>query len=233
MFKCNKVPGAVVLLKAANIKFSQMKNKDILDSKGQKIGRVIDFHFLYEDGKVKLKSIVMGGGRIEEFLESIGLRPDVDPFFPLDVIDRFENDQLHLKVEYEKLTEPVKLGPNEMRLSTLSKHKIIDLDNNNIGNIIDVVFDEKGSPWFVVGGGFFEEFSERIGIRPDIDLLVPQAFVTNISTDAINIKYSKMQLSTTAEAKWEQQKREFTRKPIQVGSAHQFLWLSEPPTRKY
>ena len=100
-----------------------MKNKDILDNKGQKIGRVIDFHFLYEDGKVKLKSIVMGGGRVEEFLESVGLRADIDPFFPLEVIDRFENDQLHLKVEYEKLTKPVELGPTEMRLSTLSKRK--------------------------------------------------------------------------------------------------------------
>lgn len=210
-----------------------MKNKDILDSKGQKIGRVIDFHFLYENGKVELKSIVMGGGRIEEFLESIGLRADIDPFFPLEVIDRFENDQLHLKVEYEKLTEPVKLGPNEMRLSTLSKRKIIDLDKNNIGNIIDVVFDEKGSPWFVVGGGFFEEFSERIGIRPDIDLLVPQTYVTNITDEAINIKYSKMQLSTTAEADWEEHKRELVKEPVRVGSSHQFLWLSEPPARRY
>ncbi len=221
------------MFKAANIKFSEMKNKDILDNKGQKIGRVIDFHFLYEGGKVNLKSIVMGGGRIEEFLESVGLRADIDPFFPLEVIDRFENNQLHLKVEYEKLTKPVELGPNEMRLSTLSKRKIIDLDNNNIGNIIDVVFDEKGSPWFVVGGGFFEEFSERIGIRPDIDLLVPQTYVTNITEEAINIKYSKMQLSTTAEADWEAHKRELTKEPVQVGSSHQFLWLSEPPARRY
>ncbi|MFW9935789.1 MAG: PRC-barrel domain-containing protein, partial [Candidatus Thorarchaeota archaeon] len=223
----------VILFKAANIRFSEMKNKDILDSKGQKIGRVIDFHFLYEDAEVKLKSIVMGGSRIEEFLESVGLRADIDPFFPLEVIDRFENDHLHLKVEYKKLTEPVKLGPKEIRLSTLSKRKIIDLDKNNIGNIIDVVFDEKGNLWFVVGGGFFEEFSERIGIRPDIDFLVPQDFVTNISADAINIKYSKMQLSSTAEAEWEREKQKLAKQRVHVGSSHQFLWLNESPARKY
>lgn len=221
----------IELFKAANIKFSEVKNKDILDRSGQKIGRVIDFHFSCEDDKFTLKSIVMGGSRIEEFLESIGVKKDIDPFFSLDVIDRYENDQLHLKVDYEKLTEPVKLGENEKLLTHLSKCAIVDSDKNKIGNIIDVVFDDKGRPWFVIGGGFFEEFSERIGLRPDIDLLVPQEFVSSMSTSEMCIKYSKYQLSTTAEKEWEAYKRDLVTKPELKESPHQFIWLGEPPGR--
>jgi sporulation protein YlmC with PRC-barrel domain len=207
-----------------------MKNKDILDRSGQKIGRVIDFHFNVENDKFTLKSIVMGGSRIEEFLESIGVKKDIDPFFSLDVIDRYENDQLHLKVDYEKLTEPVKLGENEKLLTDLSNCTIIDSDKNKIGNIIDVVFDEKGKPWFVIGGGFFEEFSERIGLRPDIDLLVPQEFVSSMSTSEMCIKYSKYQLSTTAQEEWEKHKRDLVTKPKIEQPRHRFIWLGAPPT---
>ncbi len=212
-------------------KFSEMKNKPILDRKNQEIGRIIDFHFKYEDGKVNLKSIVMGGSRIEEFLESIGVRPDIDPFFPLRSIDRFEDGKLYLNVDYKKLDKPIELGKDEARLSDICKLSIIDSDKNNIGNVIDVVFDNQSRPWFVIGGGFFEEFSERIGLRPDIDLLLPQEFITNISADKMTIKYSKYQLSTTAEKEWEKHKRELTMKPPITETAHRFLWLGEPPRR--
>ncbi len=191
-----------------NKKFSQMKNKSVIDSTGKKIGRLIDFHFSWEKGEIQLKSVVLGGNRIEEFLESLGLIPDIDPFFPLEKVDRFENDNLYLNVKFEQLDEPVKLGEKEMRLSDLSKLEIIDADGIKVGNIIDVYFDENSHLWFIAGGGFFEELLETLHIQPDIDPLIPQEFITNISSDKILLKVTKFQLKTTCEEEWEKQKSE-------------------------
>jgi sporulation protein YlmC with PRC-barrel domain len=201
-----------------------MKNKDIVDSEGEKIGRVIDFHFTQSDGKIALTSVVMGGSRIEEFLESIGAKKDIDPFFPIDVIDKYENDTLYLKVPYKKLTEPVTLGKNEFRLSDLGGCEIIDVDKNKIGKIKDVIFDDKHRPWFVVHGGFFEESFEKIGIKADIDPLIPPEFIKQLKKDCMTLKYSKMQLTTTAEQEWEEFKRQLTVKGAPQNFRHQFLW---------
>lgn len=205
-----------------------MKNKDVIDSTGKRIGRLIDLHFSWEDGKVQLKSIVLGGSRIEEFLESIKVKPDIDPFFSLDVVDRFEDGKLHLSVEYEKLSEPVKLGEKEMRLSELSKLKIIDADGNKIGNIIDAWFDADSRLQFIIGGGFFEELFEKLHIKPDIDLIVTQEFIKDISADKINLKLTKYQLASTCEVEWEKLKREMTAAPTPTPPRHTAIWLSRP-----
>jgi len=212
------------MFQIADVKFSDMKNKPIVDSKGEKIGRIIDFHFTKTDGKIKFTSIVMGGNRIEEFLESIGAKKNIDPFFPIDVIDKYENDTLYLKVPFKKLSEPVKLGENEYRLSDLGDRDIIDVDTNKIGKIKDVVFDDKHRPWFVVHGGFFEETFENLGIKADIDPLIPPEFIKELTKDRITLKYGKTQLKTTAEQEWEEFKRQLTVTGTPESFRHQFLW---------
>lgn len=209
-----------------NKKFSKMINKSVIDSAGKRIGRLIDFHFSWEDDEIQLKSVVLGGSRIEEFLESLGLIPDIDPFFPLEKVDRFEDDKLYLNVEFEQLDEPVKLGEKEMRLSDLSKLQIIDADGLKVGNIIDVYFDENSHLWFIAGGGFFEELLETLHIQPDIDPLVPQEFITDISSDKIYLKVTKFQLKTTCEEEWEKQKREMVEGIQPVDTRQTYLRLS-------
>ena len=209
------------------VKFSDMKNKDIVDTNDDIIGRVIDFHFLLQDRKFLFKSIVMGGSRVEEFLERIGAKADIDPFFSLDLIDRYENGKLYLNVPYEKLSEPVKMGKDEKLLSDLGKFKVIDLDGNNIGKIRDVIFDEKARPWFIVEGGFFEETFEKIGIRPDIDPLVPPEFIDKITKDKIIIKHTKMTLVTTAEREWQEYKRELAVDAQITEFRHRYLWFHD------
>jgi sporulation protein YlmC with PRC-barrel domain len=213
------------------VKYSDMRNKDIVDSKGETIGRVIDFHFVLQERKFIFKSIVMGGSRVEEFLERIGAKPDIDPFFSLDLIDRYENGKLYLKVPYEKLSEPVKMGKDEKLLSDLGKYKIIDYDGNNIGKIRDVIFDEKARPWFVVEGGFFEETFEKLGIRPDIDPLVPPEFIDELMKDKITLKHNKMTLVTTAEREWQEYKRQLAIDAPIKDFRNQYLWLHDLPTQ--
>jgi len=218
------------MVKCCNMKFSEMKNKDVIDSTGKRVGRLIDFHFNWEAGKVQLKSIVLGGSKIEEFLESIRVKADIDPFFSLDVVDRFEDGKLHLSVEYKKLSKPVKLGTKEMRLSDLSKLKIIDADGNKIGNIIDAWFDANGRVQFIIGGGFFEELFERFHIKPDIDLIVTQEFIKEISSDKINLKLTKYQLESTCEVEWNKLKHELTTAATPTHPRHTAIWLT--PSQK-
>ncbi|MFX0169517.1 MAG: PRC-barrel domain-containing protein [Candidatus Hodarchaeota archaeon] len=212
------------MFQIANVKFSEMKNKAIVDSTGSKIGRIIDFHFTYSDGKMKFTSIVVGDSRITEFLESIGFKKDIDPFFAIDVIDRYENDTLYLKVPYKKLSEPVKLGKNEFRLTDLGTIDVIDVDSNKIGNVKDVIFDDSHRPWFVVHGGFFEETFEKLGVKADIDPLIPPEFVERLTADKMVLKYSRLQLKATTEQEWEEFKRQLTVKGAPATFRHQFLW---------
>ncbi len=212
------------------VRFSDMKNKDIVDSNGETIGRVIDFHFELKDGKVIFKSIVMGGSRIEEFLERIGAKANIDPFFPLEVVDRYEPGKLHLKIPYEKLSEPVKIGQNEKLLSQLGKYSVVDCDGNTLGKFRDVIFDEKARPWFVVEGGFFEENFEKLGIRADIDPLVPPEFIDKITDKKIILKHTKMTLVTTAEREWQEHKRQLTLEGQPTTFHQKFLWLQPQTT---
>lgn len=217
------------MFECRNMKFSDMKNKSVIDKTGNKIGRLIDFHFDFTKGDLQLKSVVIGGGRIEEFLESIGVRPDIDPFFDMKSIEKYEDDTLYLNVEYQKLGEPVKLGDKEMKLSDLSKIKIMDSTGLKVGNVKDVWFDENCRMWFIVGGGFFEEFLESIRIKADIDFLVPQESITSISPENLHLKVNKFQLETTAKEEFEKYKDSVKEKLEPGDTRHVMLKLGVAP----
>ncbi|MHA1907793.1 MAG: PRC-barrel domain-containing protein [Candidatus Thorarchaeota archaeon] len=196
--------------KCCGIRFSQMMKKKVVDSAGKDIGTVNDFVISYTPKSVALKSIVLGGGRVEEFLESVGLRPDVDPVFQLDCISQIQED-IVLITEGDNLKTTLdegSIGESDMRLSKFSKLPIKDSDGMKVGNVIDVWFDLNGEPWLVVGGGSVEEAMERIGVQPDIDLLIPMEFIDNISDKEVKIKYTKFQLESTCEDEYDKYKRE-------------------------
>ena len=58
-----------------------------MDSNGEKIGVVSDGIFSVSGNRLDLKYIILGGGRIEELLEAIGARPDIDPVCSVSDID--------------------------------------------------------------------------------------------------------------------------------------------------
>ena len=152
----------------------------------------------------------MGGGRLEEFLESIGLRPDVDPVFQMDCISQIQDDiELITSGESLKTTlDEGSIGEGDMRLSNFSKLPIIDIDGMKVGNVIDVWFDINGAPWLVAGGGTLQEVMERIGVIPDIDLLIPMEYIDKISEKDIKVKYTKFQLEATCQDEYDKYKRE-------------------------
>lgn len=183
-----------------------LRKYDVLDSTGEKVGKIGDFTFTFEGGALKLKQFVLAGPRWEEFLEAIKVRPDRDPVFNSDLITKVDED-IHLNTSSNSLKTTLDKGAitdAEIRLSQLEKLRIFDKDGVNVGKAVDIDFDVDGSVSLIVGGGFFEEKLEAAGLTPDIDIIVPTEIITEIG-DTIKLMQSKDELSRTMEDALEEQ----------------------------
>jgi sporulation protein YlmC with PRC-barrel domain len=204
-------------MKCVELKYSDIRGKEVIDSDGDPAGEVIDWVFDCTENKLTPKFIVLGGGRVEELLESIGARPDIDPIVNLEDVDSI-SDKVYLKVDADTLKnkmDPGVLCDDDIPFTKLSEIKVVDNDKFKIGFVIDVWFDEDNMMWLVLGGGFFEELLERLKAQPDIDLLVPPYFIDSISKDMIKLNVSKFQLESTCEEEFKKYQRQ-----IETGSPH-------------
>ena len=221
------------MFNCCELKFSDIKNKDVTDANGEKVGRVIDFIVRFTDNKITLKSVVLGGGRIEELLESLGLRPDKDPVFQLDCIDSI-SDIVHLKVDVNTLKttlDPSAMEAGDMKMSDLAKLKVIDSDGFKVGNVMDVWFDDNTKPWLVIGGGFIEETFEKLGAQPDIDLLVPEEFISEIREKEICLKWTRFQLEATCNDNYTRYKHELESRAEPADARSVMIKLISHPSR--
>jgi sporulation protein YlmC with PRC-barrel domain len=80
--------------------FSELKKKKVLDADGFAVGNVIDINF-DENGE---EWFVLGGGFVEETLEMLHIRPDVDLLVPVDWIETIGDDEIVLKLTRFQLT---------------------------------------------------------------------------------------------------------------------------------
>ncbi len=221
------------MYKCCGMRFSQLKHKPVLDSEGSKIGKVDDFIVEFSEKDVILKSVVIAGGRIKEIMESIGLRPDKDPIFQMDCISTID-EEVNLSVPADSLNTTLDegvVGKNEMRLSKFAKITVYDSDGFKIGTVIDIWYDVEGKPWLVLGGGFIEETLEKFGVQPDIDLLVPMAFIDSISKEKIKLTYTKYQLESTCEDEYEKVKRQVSNRHEPKDPRAETMRLSPRPHR--
>ncbi len=77
----------------------------------------------------------------------------------------------------------------------LKKYKVVDPDGDIVGTPIDVVFDQElNLHSFIIGGSFWEEFRERLGIIDDIDPVVPLNAIESLEENIIRINVDKDQL---------------------------------------
>ncbi|MHA2081735.1 MAG: PRC-barrel domain-containing protein, partial [Candidatus Thorarchaeota archaeon] len=188
-------------MKCVELKYSDIRSKDVVDSNGVEVGEVMDWIFSCGENVLNPKYVVLGGGRVEEFLESIGVRPDIDPVVRLEDVDSI-SDKVYLKVDSDSLKktiDPGVLDESDFTFSKLTDIKVIDSDGFKVGFVIDIWFDEEGTMWLLLGGGFFEELLERLKAQPDIDLLVPPHFIESIDKNEIKLTVSKFQLESTCE----------------------------------
>ncbi len=196
------------MIQCCNMKYSEIRNKEVIDTNGEKVGNVIDVIFDISNNNIELKYFVLGGGIIEELLESIGARPDIDPVCSVDNIESI-SDKVYLNTKKSTLLKTIDkdvITATDIKFSELGKIKINDSDGFKIGNIIDLWFDTNSTMWFLIGGGFFEELLEKIRAQPDCDLIVPAELISEINKDSIKFGQTKYQLESTCVTEYEREK---------------------------
>ena len=160
----------------------ELKSFDVLDSAGEMIGRIGDMTFTFSDGSLRLSQFILAGSKIEEFLESIRVKKDIDPVFDATLIGSLGNP-IKLNTAKNSLRTTLDDGaiPEGVhRLSELEDKDIIDSNGVKIGRAVDIDFDVDGSASITVGGGFFEEKLEDLGLIDDIDIIVPANVIQSI-----------------------------------------------------
>ncbi|TFG32476.1 PRC-barrel domain containing protein [Candidatus Thorarchaeota archaeon] len=197
------------MIQCCNMKYSEIRKKDVIDSDGEKVGEIIDAIFDMSNNNIELKYFVLGGGIIEELLESLRIRPDIDPVCSIDDIESI-SDKIYLKVNKSSLLKTVDKGvltESDIKFSKIDKVKIEDSDGYKIGNIIDLWFDNESTMWFLIGGGFFEEILEKIHAQPDCDLIAPAEIIQSVNRDSIIFSQTKFQLESTCFNEYEREKK--------------------------
>jgi sporulation protein YlmC with PRC-barrel domain len=176
---------------------NELRDCDVVDSSGARVGKINDLTFVFE-GALILKQFILAGSKWEEFLESIKFRPDKDPVLSADLISRIgDKVQLNTNVNSLKTTlDEGAIGMDEIRWSDLTKMDIFDKDDVKIGRAVDVDFDTDGTACLIVGGGFIEETLEDVGLKADVDILVPSTHVVAIR-DKVVLDVSKEDLKLT------------------------------------
>jgi sporulation protein YlmC with PRC-barrel domain len=167
----------------------------VLDSSGKEIGKILDLTFTF-DGSLKLEHFILGGSRMEEFLEAIKLRPNEDPVFDSSIIKKIDV-HVHLDTTINGLKAVHdKISDDEIKFSDLQKLDIVDKNNVKVGRAIDVDFELDGRTALIAGGGLIEERLEAVGLKEDVDIIVPFEVIVSID-ESISLSVSKDELDTS------------------------------------
>lgn len=85
-----------------NLYFSQLAQYEVEDKNSKKIGSPGDALFTNE---LKIDSLILFGGYLEEKMENLHLRKNIDPVVPVSVIDSIDDSKklIHLKIAKSEL----------------------------------------------------------------------------------------------------------------------------------
>lgn len=181
--------------------FSQLAKYKVEDKNGVTIGKPGDALLSTKD--LSIESLILFGGMLEEKMEDIGLKENIDPIVPLTTIvsvdDKDKKIVLNVSKDDLKTTDNNYKAPDgKIQYIILKKLGIFSKDSEKIGRVIDIHFKQDGSYSLIVGGSGLEEFLEKVRVIPDKDLIVPKSAVTSIGSD-IKIKSNKKDLLSTLE----------------------------------
>jgi sporulation protein YlmC with PRC-barrel domain len=173
----------------------EIKKMDVMDASGKKIGKISNLTFTF-DGTLKLKHFILGGSRMEEFLEAINLKPDEDPVFESTVIKKIDT-HIHLDTSVNGLKNfHDTISDDEIKFSDLQKLEIVDKDGTKVGRAINVDFDLDGRTALIAGEGLLEEKLEAFGLKENVDIIVPFKVIVSID-ESIRLSVSKDELDTS------------------------------------
>ncbi len=187
---------------------NELKKMDVMDSAGKKIGRIDEMTFTF-DGELKFSHIILAGPVWEEVLETLRLRPDRNPVFDSSAISKVDK-HIHLKTTANRLSTTMDkdaIPDDEIRFSEIKKLDIIDKDDVIVGRATDVDFDVDGCASIIAGGGFIEEKLEAVGLKDDVDVIVPCDVIVSVD-ESIRISVSRNDLETTLDGILEEKAKE-------------------------
>lgn len=180
------------------IDYKNLKRMKIVDAEQKDVGKIIDF---VVDENYRLTKFVLGGGRIEEFRERIGLKADDDPVVTMENISRdslvsegilklnIKSSELINKLEADAFSEKEKL------FSTLSTFSVRCPDDSHVGRVVDAIVYKDKSIDLILGDSMLVEFFEKIGLAKDYDLLLPTKFIEKEGDKVLTISKSKSELA--------------------------------------
>ena len=181
-----------------NFFFSQLSQFEVVDKDSKKIGKPGDALFTKE---LNFNSLILFGGLLEEKMEALHLRENIDPIVPISDIDSIDYKKGIIRLnktknDLNKMDKNFPVPDGLIQYTKLKKLAIYEKNNVKIGRVIDILFKARGGYSFIVGGSGLEEFLEKIRIIPDNDLIVPSSSVVDIS-NKIKINENKDELITT------------------------------------
>lgn len=179
-----------------NNSFSDLLGIKIADKHREIIGQLDDAIFTVEK-EFHLSKFVTGGSGAEDFLEKIKIKPDRDPVFKVEDITSITDTAIILSKPRANLletnTHKNAIRDNEILFSNLKKYKIIDNQGEKIGHPIDFKYTNNRVQ-LLIGGGFFRDLIESIGLIKDIEFIIHQHYIVEILDKTITISKSKKQL---------------------------------------
>ena len=146
-----------------NVDLQDLSKMKVYDKENKEAGRIIDF-CITEDYRVS--KFILGGSRIEEIKERIGLKPDDDPIISMDCIEEVNLHQKKIRINLSCSELPNKLQENaftsnETLYSEIKNTMVKSIDGEKIGRVVDALFTEDNDVSFILGDSVLVEFLER------------------------------------------------------------------------
>jgi len=178
------------------VNLSELLGIKIADKNREVIGSLSDVVFSLEK-PIEITKFIAGGTALEEFLEKIKLKTDRDPVFNAADIRSFTKSSIFLNKTHNRLKEAEEQENTEtrpeIRFTQLMKTKVIGKNDQKVGNIIDVHFDHD-SVQFILGGGFFRDLIDNIGLVNQDEFLIREEDIIQFSNGLLKISKSKTDL---------------------------------------
>ncbi|MFW9907304.1 MAG: PRC-barrel domain-containing protein [Candidatus Thorarchaeota archaeon] len=198
---------------------NEIMNMDVLDSKGKKIGHVGEVSFTFNK-MLKISRFTIEGPVWTKFLESLHIKDNQHRVFASSIIGKIDK-HIHLTVaaeDFPSLEDKTTIPDDELRFSDLERLDIMDMNGIKVGHAIDVDIGTDGCASLIAGGGFFEEKLESIGLKNDVDIIIPCDAITSFD-DTIRLSVPKDELDTTMDGILKEKKLEI-QKQREAASAH-------------
>ncbi|HUT82035.1 MAG TPA: PRC-barrel domain-containing protein [Candidatus Bathyarchaeia archaeon] len=166
---------------------SQLRKKSVICKDDLIIGHISDVIF---DSEFNILSFILGGSQWEELKELLGIIDDIDPVIPFDAVESISSDFIKLNIVKSKIKHKLIEGvipSNSFTYSFLKRKQIHDFKDKKFGKIVNLVFLPSGESILIIGGSWFEEISEKLNFKENIDLILPLKYIESINEKRIRL----------------------------------------------